>query len=740
MKPLRVSLENYGAFETLDMAMPTGSVALAGGNGAGKSRFVNAIDLGLFAGRGELAQWLTTGEDNLNLQLDFEHAGELYRVRRQFSAKGRGKTTLDFEICRPLGAHDEAEHWSPLTRESADATQELIEETLGLSRTTFRASSFIAQKDGAAFTDAPPGKRLEILAEIIGLGVWGRFAERARAELRGCEADLLKTDGLIAGLDEIVAGKDETLNEISVTRARRDQAQAALIEAEAALETAQLELTSATAARETVRAREAEHQAAVEAHARARTSYAAATAAGIQVADKTIELEELAADALGVDELQARLDSITVAAAAVADTRGRRDELVTQIEQRETARGRNVDQGLQLYDASRVLREKADHLEAHIEEGANCDRCGQILGAEAALRAAASFRAEAVELEAKSNVLDLECETELQAIAGLHERLATIEIPAVEDPAPVEQLLRAARTAAEQHIKLTEQVRQLTEVASHADRLKLELTEAQLVVVAAQDRLDAARVLADNLADVEAKVAGARTAVVTDREALTLRTAAFIRAEQQLERIVDAETKLATHRQATELIQLRVDVLKLAERGFGRYGIPVFITENRAIPQIEHDANEYLRQLGGKTAGCRIELRTQRANKSSDTLKDTLDIVIRTPLGDRTYETFSGGEQTRLDLALRLALARLLAQRGESRLLVIDEPEGLDIDGMERLAALLETLTDTFDLILVVSHNPMLSTAFEQTMTVVSDGERSRIVTGAAEPELAEVA
>jgi DNA repair exonuclease SbcCD ATPase subunit len=123
---------------------------------------------------------------------------------------------------------------------------------------------------------------------------------------------------------------------------------------------------------------------------------------------------------------------------------------------------------------------------------------------------------------------------------------------------------------------------------------------------------------------------------------------------------------------------------------------PALIVENAAIPQIETEANRILDELG---TSYRVELRTQRALKTSETLRETLDILIHADAGERPYETFSGGERTRLNLALRIALARLLAHRrgAESRLLVIDEPEYLDEAGVARLAEVLRGLAGDFD-------------------------------------------
>jgi exonuclease SbcC len=138
------------------------------------------------------------------------------------------------------------------------------------------------------------------------------------------------------------------------------------------------------------------------------------------------------------------------------------------------------------------------------------------------------------------------------------------------------------------------------------------------------------------------------------------------------------------------------------------------------------EANRILRELG---TPFHVTLQTQREQKTVDHLRETLDVVVSDGMFERPYETFSGGERTRINLALRIALARLLANRrgAESRLLAIDEPDGLDADGMQRLAELLRGMGDTFSTVLVVSHNAELSSAFDQTIAVRREGERSTI-------------
>jgi exonuclease SbcC len=108
-----------------------------------------------------------------------------------------------------------------------------------------------------------------------------------------------------------------------------------------------------------------------------------------------------------------------------------------------------------------------------------------------------------------------------------------------------------------------------------------------------------------------------------------------------------------------------------------------------------------------------------------------LDVVVIDQDGNEAdfADGCSGGEQTRIGLALRIALARLLAHRrgAESRLLALDEPSYLDAAGMTALLDVLRGLEPEFDVILLVSHVAELRDALDQTVVVVKENDRSRI-------------
>lgn len=198
--------------------------------------------------------------------------------------------------------------------------------------------------------------------------------------------------------------------------------------------------------------------------------------------------------------------------------------------------------------------------------------------------------------------------------------------------------------------------------------------------------------------------------------------------EQQL-RTLTAKREELKHLLAQEQdIQRTVAALRELEQAFGRDGVPALLLE-QAIPLLENEANRLLEAL---TDGeLRIALRTQRPLKSREgALRETLEIVVSDRYGERPYETFSGGEAFRINFALRMALARFLAQRAgaQLRFLVIDEGFGSqDETGRERLVEAIQAVRHDFAKILVITHLDELKERFTTRIEVFKTPSGSQI-------------
>ncbi|MFD0682403.1 MULTISPECIES: AAA family ATPase [unclassified Paenibacillus] len=162
-------------------------------------------------------------------------------------------------------------------------------------------------------------------------------------------------------------------------------------------------------------------------------------------------------------------------------------------------------------------------------------------------------------------------------------------------------------------------------------------------------------------------------------------------------------------------------------RAFGRDGIPALIIEN-AVPELEVIANDILGQMSKGKHYIRFE--TQRELKSRDGITETLDIMIGDWTSERPYETFSGGEQLRIDYAIRFALAELLARRAGSKVEWLTIDEGLGSQDGEHRALVLEAIksvADRFKKVLVITHIEEAQAVFDQLIHVHNELEEAQV-------------
>ena len=155
---------------------------------------------------------------------------------------------------------------------------------------------------------------------------------------------------------------------------------------------------------------------------------------------------------------------------------------------------------------------------------------------------------------------------------------------------------------------------------------------------------------------------------------------------------------------------------------FSRRGIQALIIDH-AIPEITEEANRLLARMTNNRM--RVAMDTQRQTQKG-AVAETLDIRIADEVGTRNYELFSGGEAFRINLALRIALSKLLARRAGAPLptLVIDEGFGSqDPAALERLIEAINVIQDDFECLLIVTHLAELRDQFPVQIAVSKSAE-----------------
>lgn len=202
--------------------------------------------------------------------------------------------------------------------------------------------------------------------------------------------------------------------------------------------------------------------------------------------------------------------------------------------------------------------------------------------------------------------------------------------------------------------------------------------------------------------------------------------------QQQLAHLDQLEEQLTQQRQDHHRAMRSYRVHHELAIAFGRNGLQALLIEH-VLPQLEAETNHILGRLSAHQL--HVQFVTQRTGRSRQgKLIDTLDIVIADAQGTRPYETYSGGEAFRVNFAIRLALARLLAQRSGTplQMLIIDEGFGTqDREGCDRLVAAINAIASDFACILAVTHIPHFREAFNTRIDVLKTPDGSQLTVSA---------
>lgn len=723
MRPLRLTAKNLRTWEELELDVPAGITAIVGPNGAGKSTLVSAIDLALFGDGRELKRALTRGaaDDEVAIELDFEHAGETYRVRRGYVARGRGKPTLDLERrIEPVnvgGLTDGLEGWESLTRDTIAETQAELEGLLGLTRQTFRASSYLAQGDGDAFTSADPRDRKAILLDALGVKRWDQLRELASARRQDSER---AADGAAAAIRQLSDRKerlrDSAMNAESI-RVNRDRIVDELERQEGELRVSRVHLEDAQKYEAERLAREQRYAAAARAYGEAQRRIEALTKpdlgiAPAEAADDEELMKSLREKAERVPMLEKYLELNNRRKAAEQNARS--SDSILEANRRELA-----EVGAQ-QDA--LVEELAD-VDHELEELVTCPTCERPLDEASKEAAGRSLRARRAELEARQGDVMEKAKRATGRLIELEARADVAEIEAKELESTLAKLAGGLLENAEAELLEARQAERAVERYESTAALREQLIAEAIAAGAEEDaaRSMLAELTGPSVAGLVEEVKGREEGIKLRREQLREVEAALGRAEAIAEELEKTNEELGSNERNLELYRDAVTLFRLAERAYGRDGVPALILETSAIPQLEAEANRIIDELG---RDYRFELRTQRET-AAGTLKEVLDVIVSTPTGEAAYEDFSGGERARIDVALRIALARLLAQRRGSdvRLLAIDEPAFLDEEGFGLLAGVLRELEQEFGTILVVSHVEALQDSFDSAIIVAGGAD-----------------
>ncbi len=313
-----------------------------------------------------------------------------------------------------------------------------------------------------------------------------------------------------------------------------------------------------------------------------------------------------------------------------------------------------------------------------------------------------------------------------QALAAVEARLADINYSLSEHNQLRAKLRQAERWQTQYHALQQAQTEQTSQQAKIAQltAVKADQTIAQQATTSQMTALQQQLLTP---ADPQVAMTALEKTIETHQEQRDRQLSQLGRVQQQISQLDTVQTQFEQQQKTLDDIRHKYQVYRALADAFGRNGIQALMIEN-LLPQLEAETNQILSRLSDHQL--HVQFVTQRAGRRGKKLIDTLDILIADVKGTRPYETYSGGEAFRVNFAIRLAIARLLAMRSGTALqmLIVDEGFGTqDQAGCDRLIAAIEAIAPDFACILTITHMPHFRDAFQTRIDVSKSSEGSQI-------------
>lgn len=781
---LSLTLRNFRQHAESRIEFGPGLTGIIGANGAGKSTILEAVGYALYGtaairGNKDGLRWHgAPARHQAEVVLDFALSGQRYRVVRS-------ETTAHLLAVLGGGGH------TATVADGTSAVNARIPELLGLSWPEFAATYLCPQKALGLLAGMGTAERSAFFRRVLGV----ERADAATAEARRAASDLRRERaGVAAGLGDRAPLAESALEAAALawvaanTSAAAVDAAAEAVEALDALEAGLLKSESRRAQHERL-SREREQaqrdlNAALREVERLKAEILAAQAS-------TARLAETEAVVAGLPGLRTRRDTILRAQAneerrgallrTIRETEHRVREAQARIAAYDEAAHRQAakelsEQGGQVealrearafltaeaeaerkqseVDATRLARRRAALAEA---TGPVCPTCGQPLAERLAVVLAD---------------MDAEAETRTAHLAALANRIRYLSAPAkteadaearrVRCQAEVsEHETRAGSAARARHLHDTEYTPRLAqaraEMSAHDadafDAGALREVEAQIAEAEALDR----ELAVDRVRAAQAEMLGreygnallVRDGVEAHVGTLCemLRTLAFDPAEHA--RLATAVTGARSARDDAAVTLARAeaearsaaDRLARAQAALAEYDRRALtlnaLNERLAVQAAAAEALDAFRravaarirpEMEETVSGFVAILTDGRFEAAS--IDESFSVTLYA--GGIAKPIVSGGEEDVVALALRMAVAELIAQRAghDVGCLILDEPlPSLDAVRRENVLGLLRRLESRYPQVLLVSHFPEIQHAAAQVVMVDldADGQRSRV-------------
>ena len=652
-------------------------------NGSGKSAFMESIRFALFdQTRGKSKHGvIREGCDSCSVDLSFEVDGSHLRVVRTRSLSGASKAKLWIDG-RTAG-------------DKVRVVNGVIADRIGVDAELFDLIYFFKQGDQFGFAEANPSDRKSILSKVFKMRQLAMCSDAAKDRLRECKDRSARLTGAIQATKQQISNS-LTIKDLTDQSLHLSGELANLMQLKEARQHALVDL----------------HESAGDAHAF--QSYFsnisgsdANQKATVQIAIKDIE-EAIQQKAKLLFQRTEKTRHAQDLHQTLLDANKKPEG---DIEDAKILRAKAAD-SIRVFSA-KLISSKAEatacrqKLQSLQLEGGNCPTCGQQVGS--------SHSREIIE-KLSDDLASLD-----DLIADLERNIECCDVEIVESEQLITKFeqyafsLRACENAWNS-VQMCEDV--ANEAQEDLDKLKSDrevlLKELDRV---SNNQVDGHAILAEQFVGTMASL----TARVKDAEDILTERISELSSDS-----MKADFELATCKRSHQQLsdygrQIRdcdrdLSICSALTEAFGKDGIQALIIEN-ALGAIEKFANDMLDHMQTRFV---IELKTQKQTKSGED-KESLDILIYDGSGMRPFESYSGGERTLINLAIRLALSKAIsALHGVSmQSLFMDEVFGaLDEVNREEVVKVLSFLSRSFSQVLVVSHTDQVKDVIDSGIVI----------------------
>ena len=716
MIPIRLSVKNFLSYQEDAPVLDLSGIHLAclcGPNGNGKSALLDAITWALWGiARGRRQEDLVHfGRRDMQVELIAKSEYQQYRIIRRYlkNRTSSGVTDLQLQILS-------GDEYKSISGSTIAETQQSITTVFGMDYRTFANSVYLVQGKSDNFTISTPIERKEVLGKILNLTYYDMLVERSKdkARLSGIERDTTykQLESLETRLQEL-SGYQNQLDDIKTS-----------------LTNINLEISTQEDALSRLKAQEKEIRQKNDELIRLQLTIKQKTELSQNLEAKLLEdnsrLSRLCKLSENIPSLEAKILEVKQLLGQTYDHEQHAEQLRLSLQ--ELANNLHL-----LRVTNDSLKQEGDNLRTKINlfstqpQESHCPLC----------------KSELSEIGHKNLIDSYDEEIKQKAVIYKNNK-ALSEKDEEEHSKLKSQLAHLLRKQKEQQVvnqnllvKLEADYKEASTAKSDQEdcvtlisELTSQLEGNRSDVATLSKALDVLRPAAGSLDRLLSSLSSMESAYSSNLERRGQLLGKYSLLEEQLvarKQLLDdmASKKLLLHK-LIEDFQAYGD-LAIA---FGKGGIQALLIE-ASVPFLEQEANLLLSRMTDNRLSLTLE--TRRAKRSSRDAEqvETLEVYIGDELGTRSYELFSGGEKFRINLALRIALSKLIAWRSGSPLttLFIDEGFGTqDLSGQEKIVEVINSIQEDFQLIIVITHIEEIKEAFPLRIEVSKTEQGSSFI------------